>query len=161
PRAEHAAEQAVPAAAAACAARAGTARGTGAVMLFSNPDYPLFLIAVFFLYALSRSRDLLGNVGRAAVMVLLGDVVFLLVAKDLDALWDPIGGVLLRLATRGGDDPAWTEWTWSMLARWPIGLGVVAGAIALGRHAGGWIASDGGQRKIARGLVCVLVAVGA
>ena len=33
-------------------------------------------------------------------MVLLGDIVFLLVAKDPDTLWDPLGGVLYRLATR-------------------------------------------------------------
>src|SRR5262245_20749556 len=130
-------------------------------MLFSNPSYPLFLIAVFFLYALSRSRDALGNVARAAVMVLLGDVVFLLVSKDLDALWDPIGGVLLRAATAGGDDPAWTEWTVGMFVRWAIGLGVLAGAITAGRRGGSWIASDRGQRIIARGIVGVLAVVGA
>jgi D-alanyl-lipoteichoic acid acyltransferase DltB (MBOAT superfamily) len=129
-------------------------------MLFSNPDYPLFLIAVWFLYALSRSRDALGNIARAAVMVLLGDLVFLLVSKDLDALWDPIGGILLRAATAGGDDPAWTEWTVGMLVRWVIGLGVLWGAIAAGRRGGAWIASDRGQRIIARGIVGVLVAVG-
>jgi D-alanyl-lipoteichoic acid acyltransferase DltB (MBOAT superfamily) len=129
-------------------------------MLFSNPDYPLFLIAVFFLYALSRSRDALGNVARAAVMVLLGDVVFLLVSKDLDAIWDPIGGVLLRIATAGGDDPAWTEWTWGMLARWTFGLAVLVGAIVTGRRCAGWIASDRGQRVIARGLVAFLVGLG-
>src|SRR5262249_62254534 len=71
-------------------------------MLFSSPDYPLFLIAVFFLYALARWGGPAMAWARICVMVLLGDVVFALVAKDPDALWDPIGGVLLRLAAGAG-----------------------------------------------------------
>ncbi len=63
-------------------------------MLFSSPDYPLFLIAVFFLYALARWGGPRLAWARIAVMVLLGDVIFMLVAKDPDALWDPIGGAL-------------------------------------------------------------------
>ncbi len=61
-------------------------------MLFSNPDYPIFLVAVFFLYALSRyGNGTLGWIARACVMVLLGDVAFVLVAKDPGALGDPLG----------------------------------------------------------------------
>jgi len=67
-------------------------------MLFSSPDYPVFLIAVFFLYALARWGGPRMAWARLCVMVLLGDVVFMLVAKDPDALWDPIGGALIRLA---------------------------------------------------------------
>ena len=59
-------------------------------MLFSSPDYPLFLIAVFFLYALARWGGPRLAWARIAVMVLLGDVIFMLVAKDPDTLWDPI-----------------------------------------------------------------------
>jgi D-alanyl-lipoteichoic acid acyltransferase DltB (MBOAT superfamily) len=124
-------------------------------MLFSSPDYPLFLIAVFFLYALARWGGARFAWARTAVMVLLGDVVFLLVAKDPDTLWDPIGGVLIRLAT--GE----ARWPAAVIGHWAIGAVVLGGALALGRRRGGWIASDRGQAWIARGLVAVLAAVGA
>src|SRR5215468_10024501 len=131
-------------------------------MLFSSPDYPLFLIAVFFLYALARWGGPAMAWARICVMVLLGDVVFALVAKDPDALWDPIGGVLLRLAAgagaagTGGSPPIGT-----LVVHWAIGGAVLLAALAVGRRAAGWIASDAGQAWIARGLVTVLAAVGA
>ncbi|HMG57018.1 MAG TPA: MBOAT family O-acyltransferase, partial [Kofleriaceae bacterium] len=128
-------------------------------MLFSSPDYPLFLIAVFFLYALARWGGPRLAWARICVMVLLGDVVFALVAKDPGALWDPLGGVLIRLVA--GD----AEWSAGALAavapRWAIGAAVVLAALAIGRRGAGWIASDRGQAWIARGLVCALAAVGA
>jgi len=124
-------------------------------MLFSSPDYPLFLIAVFFLYGLARWGGPQMAWARYAVMVLLGDVVFMLVSKDPDTLWDPIGGILLRLAAN--DDPEWRPW---LLGQWVIGTGVLAGAIALGRRYATWIASDRGQRMIALGFVAALVAIG-
>jgi D-alanyl-lipoteichoic acid acyltransferase DltB (MBOAT superfamily) len=126
-------------------------------MLFSSPDYPLFLIAVFFLYALARwGGGQRAWWARLAVMVLLGDVVFMLVAKDPDTLWDPIGGLLLRLAA--GDDAAWPWW---LAVHWVIGAAALGGAIELGRRRAEWIASDHGQRLIARGFVGALAAIGA
>ena len=131
-------------------------------MLFSNPDYPVFLIAVFFLYALSRQMGPLGSWARAAVMLLLGDLAFMLVAKDPSTLWDPLGGALYRLATVGGDDPAWQSWSIEMvLLKWPIGLAVVGGSIAAGRRYAAWIASTQGQRVIAYWLVMALAVLGA
>jgi alginate O-acetyltransferase complex protein AlgI len=124
-------------------------------MLFSSPDYPVFLIAVFFLYALARWGGERFAPARLAVMVLLGDIVFVLVAKDPDALWDPIGGVLIRLAIGAPD------WTWAMLARWVLGLGALVGALEVGRRRAGWLASDRGQAWLARGLVAGLGALGA
>jgi D-alanyl-lipoteichoic acid acyltransferase DltB (MBOAT superfamily) len=125
-------------------------------MLFSSPDYPLFLIAVFFVYALSRRSAW----GRVVLMVLLGDLVFMLVAKDPDALWDPLGGMLYRLAAGEGhgsfDCPIA-----ALATRWAIGLCVLGGAIAGGRRAAGWIASDHGQRIVARGIVVALIVVAA
>jgi D-alanyl-lipoteichoic acid acyltransferase DltB (MBOAT superfamily) len=130
-------------------------------MLFSSPDYPLFLIAVFFLYALSRNTDAIGVWARAALMVLLGDLVVMLVAKDPDALWDPLGGALYRLAAGEGSAPA-PDWPIATLVtRWTIGLAVLGSAIALGRRGGAWLASDRGQRIVARGIVGVLAVVGA
>ena len=128
-------------------------------MLFSSPDYPLFLIAVFFLYALARWGGPRMAWARIAVMVLLGDVVFMLVAKDPDALWDPIGGVLIRLATGEAD---WSRAAVVPLAEhWTIGTALLVGAVAIGRRLGGWIASDRGQAWIARGMVVVLAAIAA
>ena len=125
-------------------------------MLFSSPDYPLFLIAVFFLYALARWGGSRWAWARIAVMLLLGDVVFMLIAKDPDALWDPVGGVLIRIAAGEARWPAVT-----LVAHWAIGGAVVVGALGLGQRHGSWIGSDRGQAWIARAIVGVLGAVGA
>jgi D-alanyl-lipoteichoic acid acyltransferase DltB (MBOAT superfamily) len=117
-------------------------------MLFSSPDYPIFLIAVFFLYALSRQSGW----ARAAVMLLLGDLVFVLVAKDPHALWDPLGNVLYSLAAEMPVEPSW---------HWAAGIAVFAAAVMLGRERAGWLASDRGQRWIARGFVALLAATAA
>src|SRR6185369_925589 len=130
-------------------------------MLFSNPDYPIFLIAVFFLYALSRFGGARGWWARVGLMVLLGDLVFLLVAKDPGMLWDPLGGVLYRLATAGGHHPMWDDWPWQLFLQWAIGSGVLAAAIVIGRRGGTWITSRRGQQLIARGMMATIVALGA
>jgi D-alanyl-lipoteichoic acid acyltransferase DltB (MBOAT superfamily) len=123
-------------------------------MLFSSPDYPVFLIAVFFLYGLARwGRGGTSPWARGALMLLLGDIVFMLVAKDPDTLWDPIGGPLLRLVT-GGEWPTWA------FGHWLIGGLVVAGAIYVGRRWADWIESETGQKKIAVGMVFAIVAIG-
>src|SRR5438552_3026780 len=130
-------------------------------MLFSNPDYPVFLIAVFFLYAVSRLGGTTGRIGRIAVMVLLGDLVFLLVAKQPDALWDPLGNLLYRLtADTIPDRPI--AWPWATLAwHWVVGFAVLGGALVAGMRGGAWMASERGQRWIARGMVAAIAAVGA
>jgi D-alanyl-lipoteichoic acid acyltransferase DltB (MBOAT superfamily) len=126
-------------------------------MLFSSPDYPVFLIAVFFLYALARWGDpAWSGWGRIAVMVLLGDVVFLVVAKDPAALWDPIGGILLGLAA--DDAHAWSP---GLVVQWVIGGGLLAGAVTAGRTHAAWLASARGQRLIALGVAGVLAALAA
>jgi alginate O-acetyltransferase complex protein AlgI len=127
-------------------------------MLFSSPDYPLFLIAVFFLYALARWGGPRMWLARVAVMVLLGDLVFLLVAKDLDVLWDPLGGVLYRLAS---SDPRYAGWPPILWEQWAAGAALIAGAIVVGKRAAPWIASERGQAQIARGIVGVLAVIGA
>ena len=126
-------------------------------MLFSSPDYPPFLIAVFFLYALARWGGAANAWARIAMMVLLGDIVFLLIAKDPDLLWDPVGGLLCKLAAgdaRYHDLPAW------LVVRWVAGTALLVGAIAVGRHRASWIASPSGQSAIGRGLVAALAVIG-
>jgi D-alanyl-lipoteichoic acid acyltransferase DltB (MBOAT superfamily) len=124
-------------------------------MLFSSPDYPVFLIATFFLYGLARwgGRDFAW--GRYAVMILLGDVVVMLVAKDPDVLWDPVGGILLRLATGNPEWPAW------LFVHFAIGGALLAGAIAVGRRYADEISSARGQKWIGLGFAGAILAVGA
>ncbi len=128
-------------------------------MLFSSPDYPLFLIAVFFLYALARWGGPRMAWARIAMMVLLGDVIVMLVAKDPDALWDPIGGALCRIAT--SDHPQYQDWPVELFVRWSVGSALLVLAISVGRRGGPWIASARGQQLIARGIVAVLAIVAA
>jgi D-alanyl-lipoteichoic acid acyltransferase DltB (MBOAT superfamily) len=116
-------------------------------MNFSSPDYPIFLIAVFFLYTLARASSW----ARAALMLLLGDLVFVLVSKDPSTLRDPLGNVLYSIAA---ETPI--EMTW----HWVVGAAVVGGAVALGREYADWIASDRGQRWIALAIVAILGVVG-
>ncbi len=130
-------------------------------MLFSNPDYPIFLIAVFFLYALARghARGLgLGVWPRAALMLLLGDLVFVLIAKDPVLLWDPLGGLLFaslrsHAATQAMILAPW----WHFL----VGAVVVGLAILAGVRGGGVLASPRGQRWVGVGFCIGLLAVGA
>ena len=130
-------------------------------MLFSSPDYPVFLIAVFFLYALSRwGGGRAAMWARVALMVVLGDLIFLLVAKEPDVLWDPIGQLLLR-GIASASDAQYTGISPALMLRWPVGLAVLLGALWLGRRRGAWIASLRGQQLIARGVVGVLAMVGA
>ena len=148
-------------------------------MLFSSPDYPLFLIAVFFLYALPRAgvdvlafvprriraalalfRVVFGTWARGAAMLVLGDLIFLLVSKDTNTLWDPLGGALLRLAQYGGHGPA-PAWPASLAWHWGIGTAVLAGAIAGGLRGSAWLSSNRGQRVVARVIVVALAVVGA
>ncbi|MBA3458013.1 MAG: MBOAT family protein [Deltaproteobacteria bacterium] len=127
-------------------------------MLFSSPLYPLFLIAVFFLYALGRWGGPSMAWARLAIMVLLGDVLFLLVGRNPDAIWDPLGGALVRLLATTRTDQ---EWPPEMFARWALGASLLVGAICAGRRGARWISSDRGQQWIARGFVAALAAVGA
>ncbi|HSN25836.1 MAG TPA: MBOAT family O-acyltransferase [Kofleriaceae bacterium] len=152
-------------------------------MLFSSPDYPLFLIAVFFLYALPRAgafdpaleralrvlriarhaaafRVVFGRWARGAAMLLLGDLVFLLVSKDTGTLWDPLGGAAYRAVQLLGSGPAPT-WPAALVGQWVAGTCVLAAAIVAGRRGAGWLSSEGGQRAVARLIVGVLVVVGA
>jgi len=128
-------------------------------MLFSNPDYPVFLIAVFFLYAVARMSGGWGKWARVALMVLLGDLVFVLVAKDPDLLWDPLGNVLYRLAANAYGEHA-LAWSSELVLHWLVGLGVLGAAIAAGMRTGDWLGSERGQRWVARGMVVAVAATG-
>ena len=73
-------------------------------MLFSSPQYPLFLAAVFLLYGLARAGRWPATLARLALMTLIGDLIYLLLCRDTTRLWDPIGGLFYPLVTgnRGG-----------------------------------------------------------
>ncbi|MEZ4400190.1 MAG: MBOAT family O-acyltransferase [Kofleriaceae bacterium] len=97
-------------------------------MLFSSPQYPLFLAAVFALYGLARTGRWPASVARVALMVLVGDLVWVLLTHDVGTLWDPIGGTAWALVT---DTAAPAPW------RYPLGLTVLGGALYLGLHLAG------------------------
>lgn len=124
-------------------------------MLFSSPDYPLFLIAVFLLYGLARRWSW----ARAVLMLLLGDAIFLLVSKNTGTLWDPLGGAVFRGVAYLGNGPA-PAWPTSLAWQWPIGAAVLAGAIVFGVRGAGWLSSERGQRVTARVIVGALGAIG-
>src|SRR5215208_6436793 len=105
-------------------------------MLFSSAGYPVFLAAVFFLYGLSRNGRWPGALARMALMLLLGDIVYLLLVKQPASLWDPIGGLALRAVTATAAGSDWAPW-WHYL----VGSAVVTGAVALGLRAGPALAS--------------------
>jgi len=130
-------------------------------MLFSSADYPVFLVAVFLLYALVGAGPHPGSgreLGRVTLALALGDVVYLLLCKRPDRLWDPLGPSLSALV---GASP------WRALAAstaWPgfaLGLATFAAAAALGRRHALRIDADRVQTALARVASAALVAVGA
>lgn len=125
-------------------------------MLFSSPDYPIFLGAIFFLYGMSRSRGHLGAGSRIALMLLLGDLLFLLVSKSTQTLWDPVGGVLYTLLAGSAEDGSRLAPLWQYL----VGTAVLAGGVALGRRRGQALTSEGSQRRLALALAISCVAIG-
>jgi len=103
---------------------------------------------VFFAYAHARRSGW----GRALVVLLLGDLVFTLVAKDPHALWDPIGNIVWSEAAGAAIEPSW---------HWAVGAVVVAAAFGAGVRGAGALASPRGQAWLARGFVAALAAIGA
>ena len=100
-------------------------------MNFASAEFPFFLVAVFALDALltasagvSRARRL----AHAAATLLFADLLWTLVARDLRALWDPVGALALGALVGEAPPPA--------IARWAVGLAVFAHATATGNHLG-------------------------
>jgi len=128
-------------------------------MQFSSADYPLFLGAVFFLYGLARNGAWPGVIGRWALMLLLGDLVYLLLAKDVGALWDPLGGVVYHALA--GSSSAAGPLAWPPVWQFVLGLAVIVGFARLGYRGAGQLAGDRVQRWFAVAIVIVLAAIGA
>jgi len=122
-------------------------------LTFSSADYPLFLIAVFAIYALTRHGGAAGRVARLAVIVLLGDLVYLLLTKDVGTLWDPLGGLAFGSIAQ---DTAHAPW-WQLV----VGGAVLGGAIWLGLRHGARLGSPRGQKAIAWGALAGLIGMGA
>ena len=114
-------------------------------MNFTSGDYPLFLIAVFLLYALARTGRGWGVLARAALMTIFADCAFALITKDVAGLWDPIGGALLQLARPDGAPS-----TWAPIWHYALGAGVLGGALAMGDRWADAIATPRVQGWIAR-----------
>jgi len=119
---------------------------------FSSADYPLFLIAVFAIYALTRIDAPAGRLARVVVLVLLGDLVYLLLAKDVGALWDPIGGLAYAaIAKETALAPLW---------HLPLGAAVLAAALWTGWRHGDRLSGRRAQVAIAWTALAALAAMG-
>ncbi|HTJ44327.1 MAG TPA: MBOAT family O-acyltransferase [Kofleriaceae bacterium] len=124
-------------------------------MLFSDGDYPLFLTAVFLLYALTRIGRGWGLAARVALMTIFADAVFALITKNLGTIWDPIGGSILQLTIREGD-----AFQWAPVWHYALGALLLGGSVAGGARYADAIASPRGQAWIARGFAAVLAILG-
>ena len=120
-------------------------------MLFTSPHYPLFLAAVFLLYGLARSGRWPGVIARLALMLVLGDVVWLSFTHDTARLWDPLGGLAFGALPDASFPPWW---------RLPLGLGAFAGAVYLGVLAAAR-PIEARQPKVALAMLGAVVATGA
>src|SRR5262249_48492355 len=87
---------------------------------------------------------------------------FVLLAKNPDALWDPLGNILLRSIADTDPRRAPIDWPWVTLAwHWAVGLVTALAGLAGGMRGGAWLGSERGQKWIARGMVAVVALVGA
>lgn len=130
-------------------------------MIFSDPDFIIFFLAVFALYFGLGSLRTLRGVPLALLLgglFLLGDLIYLLLSKDPRSLWDPLGGLSFHLAARPlwGDDPPALRPVWEYL----IGLGIGAGGFWLGRTRYAWIEGDRGQSILAKLSMLLILAMG-
>ncbi len=90
-------------------------------------------------------------------MVVLGDLIFVLVAKDPDALWDPFGQLLLRGIASVSDAKYTLASRPSSCCAGRSGIAVLGGALWIGRYRGAWIARS---PMVARGFVAIVALVG-
>ncbi|HVV85616.1 MAG TPA: MBOAT family O-acyltransferase, partial [Kofleriaceae bacterium] len=159
-------------------------------MLFSSPQYPLFLAAVFLLYGLARAGRWPAALARVALMTLLGDLIYLLLCRDTTRLWDPLGGLFYPLVTghRGGglDLASLSDYLSTVVdanahdlahalvpvpfvsfgdvlpAWWHllVGAPVLAGAVVLGARVGGRLEEERFQRGLAAAGLALVGSIG-
>src|SRR5690349_1729145 len=122
-------------------------------MLFSSAEYPLFLLAVFFMFALLRADGATGRVARVGLFLLLGDLVYLLLAKDTTKLFDPLGGVLYSLATH-------EHFVHRAPLDYLLGTFVFAAAVFLGYRRGARLNDERTQKGLGIFAAAVLVVMG-
>jgi D-alanyl-lipoteichoic acid acyltransferase DltB (MBOAT superfamily) len=130
-------------------------------MLFSSADYPLFLVAVFLLYALvgAGARPTRpAEAARIALALALGDVIYLLLCKRSERLWDPLGPALTALLGASSWRALLVPAAW---LRFGLGLATFAGSLTLGRRYALHLDGDRAQDVIARVVTAALVALGA
>ncbi|MEI8257753.1 MAG: MBOAT family O-acyltransferase, partial [Deltaproteobacteria bacterium] len=122
-------------------------------MIFASADYAVFLVAVFALAALVLEVHGARSALAWVAALLLGDLIFLLVAKNLPSLWDPVGtlvfGMLARNAPRAHG-----------VVRFALGTGAFALGAVAGARGGAWLASDRGQSVLAAASALVLASLG-
>lgn len=129
-------------------------------MVFSSADYPVFLIAVFFLYNLVGAGPRRGPITELARLTLacaLGDLIYLLLCKNPHRLWDPFG---TSLAAAFGALP-WRDLARpDHLVRYVVGVLTLMGSLTLGQRYATQIDDDRTQNVIAKTVSLALVVVG-
>ena len=121
-------------------------------MNFSGAEFPFFLLSVLLLDALLARRAHAWL--RGAAVLLLADLLWTLVARDLRALWDPLGPLALSSLLGVGAHPS--------ALRWGVGTAVFVAATSLGRRHGAALDGPAAQRwtaRVASAAVCALGAV--
>ena len=130
-------------------------------MNFSSAEYPVFLIAVFFLYFGLRVERGVIAWARMLFLLLLGDLVYLVLSRNLDSLWDPFGAIVLGLISPGGYAELGADVGFGWLAvKYTIGTGVFVGSVFLGASRWEWLTADRGQRVIGLGSVVLFGVMG-
>jgi alginate O-acetyltransferase complex protein AlgI len=129
---------------------------------FSSAEYPVFLIAVFFLYFGLRVERGVIAWARLLFLLLLGDLVYLVLSRNLDSLWDPFGAIVLGLISPGNTevDPALSVSVAWLICKYLIGTGVFVGSVFLGAARWDWLSAERGQKVIGFGMVALLGVMG-
>jgi D-alanyl-lipoteichoic acid acyltransferase DltB (MBOAT superfamily) len=126
-------------------------------MVFSSPEYPAFLLAVFFMYLLMRQQGLTNLVARLALLLLLGDLVYLLVVKDVRQLWDPLGYAVYSAYAGALGQVATPPRPWLHLTAGGL---VFALTVAVGLRGGAWLDRARVQRATALLFAVVVSGLG-
>ena len=110
-------------------------------MLFASSSYAIYLLAIFFMFVVLRARTPVALLARALLLLVLGDIVYLLLSRNVHSLWDPVGGLLMTGLGADGD-----------ALRSPVAYGIGA-VLFVATTLGGWFGAAALERPRARAAI--------